>query len=465
MINIQANSKHSFQIKKAFNKKEINSPKDYLDAVLDVEKTISRFKVENNEEIFWNEELFSKKDTKIDESFGYGTSGIAYFYINLYEATKDEKYLKIVKKAANHISKNWKNNIPAEPHKYTWPDGMHFGIYGGISGIGGTLVFIKKFLQKFSDSENAIKNIDNALSEIVEYLKSKAVKNENGIVWTGSPVTLADGGILIFLTSLYESFPTSELKEFLEKASNAYLKNGISHENGGLEFSDYETCLLSEPDFPYKVSQPNFELGSAGAGFILTRIYEALKDEKYLEAAKKVEIYLDSIKVQQEKGFLLPYRVAKNEEDQDKIETFFYLGNCHGAVGSAKFYFNLYKTSGDKKYLEKLHSLIDGFESLGAPNFMSKGLWNNTSICCGHGGILNTFVGLYNATKENRWLELSKTSASILLGEKDEVEKGFNSWPIAYRRVVPTEFSYTIFYNDGTSGSATALLKLYLAEN
>lgn len=77
-------------------------------------------------------------------------------------------------------------------------------------------------------------------------------------------------------------------------------------------------------------------LGSAGAGFILGRLYQALREEKYLEAAKKVDIYLDTLKVSQEKGFLLPYRVG------DPGETIFYLGNCHGAAGTAAALLRIY---------------------------------------------------------------------------------------------------------------------------
>ena len=156
---------------------------------------------------------------------------------------------------------------------------------------------------------------------------------------------------------------------------------------------------------------------------------------------------------------MIPYRGGEHEE------IFFYLGNCHGAAGTAKFYYLLYKTSGDKAYLEKVHALFDGFESLGAPEKMSKGFWNNTSVCCGHGGVVNTATGLFESTGEERWKELAKKSAEILLGEKDEVSKKLFSWPIAYRRVAPTEFSYTVFYNDGAAGNAAALLKIYMAEN
>ena len=448
-IAINANGKHTFKIARPFLTKRASSPKDYLDAALEVEKTISRHAVESDDEIFWRD----NPTDKIDVSFGYGSAGVAYFYTQLYEITKEKRHAEIVRKAVNFIAANWRSIIPPEPQKYTWPDGMHFGIYGGLGGVGSFLVIAKKVF--------GLEKADTAISEILEYFLSKSRKTEDGITWTGSPVLLADGGILLFLTHLYEANPTDKLKSLLEEAGNAFLSLGIKHDINGkaaLEFSDFETARLAEPDYPYEVSQPNFELGSAGAGFVLLRLFKTLGEEKYLSAAKKVEIYLDSIKVNQKKGFLIPYRIGEHEE------IFFYLGNCHGAAGTAKFYYLLYKSTGDEQYLQKVHALFDGFESLGAPQAMSKGFWNNTSVCCGHGGVVNTTVGLFEATGEKRWDELAKKSAEILLGEKDEIAPGFVSWPIAYRRVAPTEFSYTVFYNDGTAGSAAALLRMYLAE-
>ncbi len=447
-------ARHSFAVNKPFLSKKAGSPQDYLDAVLEVEKNIAKYAVENENEIFWKQDFGNAH--KVDVSIGYGTAGIAYFYLQLYEATKNERHAEIVKKAVCYIKNHWRQSIPPEPHRYTWPDGMHYGIYSGISGTGSFLILAEKAF--------GLKDAQEAIDDILDYLKKKSVPvklndgNAAGIKWTGSPVSLADGGILMFLASLYETRPSEELKEFLESAGNAYLASGIEHENGGLEFSDYETCKLSEPDYPYKVSQPNFELGSAGAGFVLGRLYQALGEKKYLDAAVKVERYLDTVKIEQKKGFLLPYRVG------DVGDPIFYLGNCHGAAGTAKFYYLIYRLTKNNEYLEKVNQLFDGFESLGAPVKMSAGLWNNTSVCCGQGGILNTAIGLKSTTGQSRWNDLAKQAAEILLGEKDEVEPSHYGWPIAYRRIAPTEFSYTIFYNDGTAGSAAALLRIYFSE-
>lgn len=347
---------------------------------------------------------------------------------------------------------------------------MKFGFYSGISGTGSVLALAYKTFKDNSIGEKA----KSALEEIVDELSTRAKQENGGITWAKSITTLTDGGILLFLTSLYEILPSEKVKNLIEKSAVWYLSQGKISGNGGLEFSDYESVKLSEPEFKGKnVSQPNFELGSAGAGFVLARIYQVLKDEKYLEAAKKVAVYLDSIKIPQEKGFLLPYRVGENQD------VFFYLGNCHGAAGSGKFYFILYEITKDKKYLDCLSALFDGLESLGAPEKMSKGYWNNVSVCCGAAGILNTAAGIYASTGEERWKNLAERNAEILLGNQNypafksgqnssesesEKENHGRGWTIAYRRIAPSEFSHTIFYNDGDAGIAAALVQLYEIE-
>lgn len=446
---------HKFEIGKDFAKKSASNIQDYLDVALEIEKSIRSHKVESDSEIFWSDNLISnqKNDEDKNLSLGYGQAGILYFYLQLFSVTNDKNYLPPIEKSAEFISKRWKKTLPDEKSAvYPWPDGQKFGFYGGLSGIGSVFTIAYNILKS--------EKIKKTLEEIVDELALRAKSENGGITWTKSITTLTDGGILMFLASLYEVLPSQKLKDLIEKSAAWFISQGKTHENGGLEFSDYGSAKLAEPDFKGEnVSQPNFELGSAGAGFVLARIYQVLGDKKYLDAAEKVEIYLDSIKVPQKKGFLLPYRI------NDGQETFFYLGNCHGAAGSGKFYYLLYKITKNQKYLEKLNSLFDGFESLGAPEKMSKGFWNNVSVCCGAAGVLNTTAGAFSSTGQERWENLAKRSSEILLGNLDSLENGKKGWIIAYRRIVPTDFSHTIFYNDGDAGIASALLQFYLIEN
>ena len=445
--------KHHFSIGGLYQTKQVDSKEEYLEIVLEVEKGIAKRAVENENEIFWTDKIRNLFEP-VNVSLGYGVSGVVYFYIQLYEVTKDEKYLSVIRKGLTYVENHWKDILPEdlESAAYPWPDGMQFGMYFGLAGIGSMLTVAYKAF--------GWEDIKDTLLKIVDFYKQQAIREGEGITWTRSITTLTDGGILLFLTGLYEVLPSADLKELIGSAGRWYIARGVSHENGGLEYSDYGSVKLSEPDFAYDhVSQPNFELGSAGAGYVLARIYQTLGEDRYLEAAKKVIVYLDSIKIPQEKGFLIPYRIG------DGMEPLFYLGNCHGAAGTGKVYYLLYHITGDQKYLDDLHGLFDGFESLGAPERMSGGLWNNVSVCCGHAGILNTFLGLYLSEGNERWHELAERSAGILAAGMDGLEDGKKGWVIAYRRIKPDEYSHTIYYNDGDAGIASALLQLYLVES
>ncbi|MCH5267871.1 MAG: hypothetical protein J1E62_05940 [Lachnospiraceae bacterium] len=443
--------KHQFQINKLFEIDREYQGEKYLELVLEAEKEISEHKIENDHEIYWKDSKLAINETT-DLSFGYGVSGIVYFYIQLYSVKEKEEYLNYIQKGLTFIENHWKEWISQnDVELLPWPDGMKYGLYFGLAGVGAVLTLA---YERFADV-----HVKETLDAVLQFYQENKKPQKKGITWTNSITILTDGGVLLFLLKYYELFPNDNVKDLIIASADWYLEQAVDHGKDGLEFSDYGTAKLSEPDFPYdNVSQPNFELGSAGAGFVLGRLYQVLGDDRYLKAAKGVEIYLDTIKIPQKKGFLLPYRVGEGQE------AFYYLGNCHGPAGTAKFYYLLFQITGEEKYLTKLHDLIDGFESLGAPYRMSAGLWNNVSVCCGQGGMLNTFSGLYSSQKDERWLRLAKDSARIVAANIDQLESGNKGWTIAYRRVVPDEFSHTIFYNDGDAGLGNALLQIYLLE-
>ena len=73
-VTLNSNGKHIFAPGNLFLKKPVESPKDYLDAALEAEKTISHHAVESESEIYWKD----NPGDKIDVSFGYGAKEILF---------------------------------------------------------------------------------------------------------------------------------------------------------------------------------------------------------------------------------------------------------------------------------------------------------------------------------------------------------------------------------------------------
>lgn len=255
-----------------------------------------------------------------------------------------------------------------------------------------------------------------------------------------------DGGIILFLLEIYRSLQIEEVKGLIEKAASHYINRGIVREEG-IEFIGW----------PAPGTRPNYEFGTAGAGYVLTLLYEFLGEEQYLEAAKGADRYMRSIKINQKKGYLHPY-------DTEMEKPIYFLSSCHGSGGNSKLYYKLYQITGDPDYRKQIEAMVDGIESQGAPEKTSDGFWNTLCFCCGHAGLVHYFNGLYQTLGDERYLDLERRTARILLGEAKKDSEGRVYWPMAFWRVKPEFLTTDLGYYDGIAGIGTVLLEAYLAE-
>lgn len=433
-----------FQIGDAFKTAQVHDPKEYLDAVLGAEKLISKSAHVTKDGIFWKKEgqTWSRiRQDEIDQSFYSGTAGILYFYLKLYEATKEEQFFHMVQEGTRYLSLHWSNFLH-QSNLFGLP-GIEQGIY---MGIGGIAMVLDEVYQATED-----KQAKEASLAIFNYYKTTAKEDENGVYWTGSTALAMDGGIILLLLSMNELYQKEEIRELLVKAADWYLRQGEEKE-GGLEFNGCKNFS--------SVSWPNYEFGTAGAGFLLTRLYEVFHEERYLNAAKACAIYMKSVQVPQKNGYLVPHDVYGPEEE----EPVFFLSSCHGPGGNSKMYWELYRLTKDAEYLDEIKEMTAGIESQGAPTKSSRGFWNTWCFCCGHAGLVHFFIGMYLGTKDRHYYDLARQSASVIMGEKEENEDGTVVWPMAFWRIHPEWITTDLGYYDGQSGVASSLLELYLLE-
>ncbi|MCQ2541479.1 MAG: hypothetical protein MJ112_04180 [Lachnospiraceae bacterium] len=427
--------RHKFAVGNSYDTYAPKSTSEYLDAALEAEKYIAQYERQTKDGIFWSIEETDKPNL----SFFVGTTGNVYYYLKLYQALGGDEYLDKVKKGADYLTKHWQDDIVEGKEDIP---GASKGLYYGIGGIGLVLLDIY-------DETKEEKYLDTA-RDIAKYYKDHASKDENGIYWSNSSALFLDGGTILFLLKLYEEEKSDEIYDLIISAIKHYLAGGIKHDDGGLEFNGLKGWL--------NFSLPNFEFGSAGSGYLLTKIYELTNEEQYLDAAKACAIYLKSIAIKQEKGFLVPYRVGLDEEP------IFYLSSCHGPAGTSRLFYRLYKLTNDDKYLKDIEELVDGLESTGAPEKQSVGFWNNVCLCCGNAGLVQFFTAYYQASKSDRYKKLALRAGNVLLGEKEKKAEKISHWPLAFTRVEPETITSPIGYYDGAAGIGSALLQLYLSE-
>lgn len=438
-----------FAIGHRYQTETVGDPGEYLEAVLRTDRYLRKSMKESNDGITWTNNKKSWRMVEIgeaDQSFYSGSTGILYFYLKLFDVTGNPEHLRIVKEGARYLARHWREFFKQTP---VFGDmnlkGSENGLYFGVAGIGMILAEV------YADIKD--ENAKAGALEVVDYLLEVAVNDEEGVYWNGPTGMAMDGGIILMLMRAYRIFGEERIKEAILKAAERYLNQGDETADGALEFNGCK-------EFGIPTSWPNYEFGTAGAGFLLTEIYDFTKDKRFLEAAERCTLYLKTIQVPQKKGYLIPHDVGGSE----KTEPVFFLSSCHGPGGNAKLYYRLYEITGDKKWLDEITQMVDGIESTGAPEIQSIGLWNTLCYCCGHAGLIQFFLGLYHGLGDERYLNLARRTASVIMGEREDHDDGTTSWPMAFWRLKPEFLTEDIGYFDGCAGIASALLQIYLQE-
>lgn len=416
-----------------FKRKTINDPEEFLKDIKDGESYVASFLKECEDGIYSNE------ITGINQNNLYvGGAGILHMYVQLDQAFHKEEYQNIIYGMVKYIGKHLFDGIAIAKQEGEFVPGMAEAFYSGIGGVGLILNEVYRIYGDKNAKSGAMKILDHYLNTYTEY-------NEE-IYWSDNSPIFFDGGNILYLLDCcktYKELP-SRLKEVIKKATDHILNHAIKHEDGGLEIDHLHV------DFKHK--EPNFEFGTAGIGYLFIKVYEFTGNSKYLDAARKTTIYLKSIAVKQKEGYLIPYKLGVYDD-------LFYLGNCHGPVGTAKLFYELYQITKEESYLGEIYQLINGAKSLGAPFTQSAGFWNTTCICCGPAGYMPMFVGLYKLTNDRKWKNLAHDVGEILAGTKVK-----DHWKIAFDRTKPKVITSPAGYFTGAAGMVVALLQIYCLE-
>ena len=432
---------HGFRVGSKYEQAQINDPKEYLETSLRAEKYIAQYAHQTADGLYWKKEGATWSqigEQEVDQSFYSGTTGILYYYLKLWETTKNEEFLTIVKEGTRYLASHWKDFFDQSP--IFGMKIMDAGLYMGVGGIGMVLLDIYRSTKDDAAKKGAL--------EVAAYYMNTRKQDAQGTYWIDSPAMAMDGGIILFLLAVYQEWKEEQIKEVLLTAASRYVKQGVKTADGGLDFRGW----------PGPGTRPNYEFGSAGAGYLLTLLYEFTGEEVYLDAAKACAVFLKGIAVPQERGYLIPY-------DTEEEKPFYFLSSCHGCGGDSKLFYKLYQITGEDCYKKEMDAMIDGLESIGAPEKQSVGFWNTQCFCCGHAGLVQYFVGLYESFGEKHYLNLARRTAAVLMGEREDLENGTTCWPMAFWRVKPAFLTEDLGYYDGISGIASVLLQIYQAES
>jgi lantibiotic modifying enzyme len=197
---------------------------------------------------------------------------------------------------------------------------------------------------------------------------------------------------------------------------------------------------------------PNFSHGTAGIAYFLTELYAETKDKRFLDASLAGAKYLLSVAKTDGDTCL----VFHNEPDGRDL---YYLGWCHGPVGTARLFYALCGATGDRSWLDWVRKEANAIIQAGIPDKESPGFWNNDGICCGLAGVGEFFLDLGRALNDASYRAFAERVAARLLA-KARVEDGRMSWLQAEHRVRPDFLVAQTGYMQGAAGIGMFLLRL-----
>jgi lantibiotic modifying enzyme len=294
------------------------------------------------------------------------------------------------------------------------------------------------------------------MQKCAEMLQSRAEKSGGGVVWLNhegdttyfvSDIIGGSSGTGLFLLYAARELQDSTYRELAASVGHRLVEAARDGNDGSYWAMDaMEPDLL--PMFPRLM--PNFSHGTSGIAFFLATLYQETGQREFLDAALRGARYLQA--------------VAKRESDAASIfhhepdgKDLYYLGWCHGPVGTARLFHRLYRITGDMEWMEWVKKFARADLASGIPERQTPGFWNNVSQCCGSAGVAEFFLSLYRITNEKAYIDFARRLTENLLGRVTSDDKGMR-WIQAEHRVKPELLVGQTGYMQGAAGIGMWLL-------
>lgn len=361
-----------------------------------------------------------KDPASANTSLYAGSPGIVLFFLEAYRATENETYLGDARAGADALL----GAVPKE-------QGM--GLYEGLAGV---LFAVEETFRATGE-----KKYRGGFLDGLARVRGAAKPRGAGVEW--GPVTdIISGGAGTGLFLVYAYHETKD-RAWLDLAAGAgrrLIELGRP-ENGGLKWA-------MDPEYPRLM--PNFSHGTAGIAYFLARLYKETKDQAFLDAALAGAKYL--LSVANTGGGIC--EVFHHEPDGKDL---YYLGWCHGPVGTARLFYELGQATGDRTWVDWVKKSANSLVQSGIPDKETPGFWNNDGICCGLAGVGEFFLELGQALGDRSYLEFSDRVTARLLS-KASVDGGRMSWLQAEHRARPDFLVAQTGYMQGAAGIGLFLL-------
>ncbi|HLA91295.1 MAG TPA: lanthionine synthetase LanC family protein [Gemmatimonadaceae bacterium] len=403
----------------------------YLDAALRAERWIRSTAITTTNGRTWPCTPGDARRGAPERSLYSGVPGVILFYLELYAATGEHRFLDEGVRGALDLAAT----IPE-------PGGAvrQAGLYEGLAGH----VFVLRAAHRAAGREElraAARRGANALAAAARAAET------GGVAWNDSTDIIAgSAGIgLVLLTS--RDLLGDQATALARRAADRLLALAKPVADGQRRWM---------PSVTLEREYPNFSHGTAGVAYFLATLAQQGGESAHLEAATDGARYLRAIAVPSGDGIAI--RHHRNPRDDDGADLF-YLSWCHGAAGTARLFERLGVIDGDVAWRTTADALARGTVAQGVPEQRTAGFWNNISQCCGNAGVAEYFLVRHERSNDARDLAQARRHADDLL-LRGTTDGHAERWVQAENRVSPTDVAAQTGWMQGAAGVGAMLLHL-----
>jgi len=200
---------------------------------------------------------------------------------------------------------------------------------------------------------------------------------------------------------------------------------------------------------PEGLELDGFELGTVGIAYLFARLAEGTGDERFASAAVRAADHVAAAAT-----------VVGDAAVIARLGGTYSFGYCTGSSGAIRSFLGVYRATGDPRWLEWALRFGRGILRSGVPGRQTPGNAWVFHQCCGSAAVLESFVGLWLETGDRLWLDAANAQADDLLIRSVTDEQG-RRW-YSESHVLPTgTLKAEVGHQVGASGIALSLLRLH----
>lgn len=202
--------------------------------------------------------------------------------------------------------------------------------------------------------------------------------------------------------------------------------------------------------------------GSAGVGLFYLRLYQTTKNEEYLEEAKSAAKEI----IETDEGSAFYERTLNSKASGSKLVHVknmpgWAAGYYNGPTGGGYFIIKLYELTKKEEYKNYAVKVAD--DLLAAAKKSDEGIyWSEQNDLCGDAGFVTYLADIYKLTGDKKYLEAAVSFGNFLLSKGKSAPNGGKYWNVVDLTII--DFPKDVFWVNnahGTSGVGWIFAILY----